>query len=109
MTVDGTRALRIDRDGPHAKLPVNISPSAMPEVTLVCWVKLNSVANNRGWLFGNEVTGYDRTILMHDNRFGGALATAVGRGLIFPTSLPEMAFRDDYVCSYLAVFQNSSC
>ena len=73
-----TRALRIDKDGPHAKVPVDINPSQMPRCTLEIWVKLAKIANNRGWLFGNEVGGFDRTILMHDSRFGGGVVLALG-------------------------------
>ena len=76
---DGTtRALRIDKDGPHARIPLDINPSQMPTCTLEVWVKLESIANKQGWLLGNERTGYDRTILMHDSRFGGGVALAVG-------------------------------
>ena len=77
--VDGTRALRINMDGPHAKIPVNIAPLAMPTCSLCMWVKLASIPNARGWIVGNEETGYDRTILLHDNRFGGSVASAIGK------------------------------
>ena len=50
----------------------------MPHCTLEIGLKLVSRPNNRGWVLGQEVTGYDRTILMHDNRFDGHVAAAVG-------------------------------
>ena len=79
QTVDGIHALRVGGDGPYATIPVNISPDVMPACSLAVWVKLNSIPNRRGWLLGQEQTGYDRTILMHDDRFGGAVASAIGR------------------------------
>lgn len=38
---------------------------------------LESIANNFSWVFGNENGGFDRTILMHDYRYGGGVASAV--------------------------------
>ena len=40
---------------------------------------LENIANSRGWVFGHEQSGYDRTILMHDSRFGSGVASAVGK------------------------------
>jgi len=72
-------ALRIDKDGPYALIPgVNISPSNMNECTLTAGLYLESIANRYGWVFGHEQSGYDRTILMHVDRFGGSIASAVG-------------------------------
>lgn len=72
-------SLRIDKDGPYALIPgVNISPSNMKECTLTAGLYLESIANRYGWVFGHEQSGYDRTILMHDQRFGGSIASAVG-------------------------------
>lgn len=76
---DGVRALRIPCDGPYATMPVDIGPAAMPHCTLEIEIRLDSIANDRGWVLGNEEMGFDRTILMHDGRFGGGVALAVGR------------------------------
>ncbi len=74
------KALRIDSDGPYALVPgINISPSQMKNCTLMIGLYLESIANNHGWVFGNEASGYDRTILMHDIRFSSAIASAVGQ------------------------------
>ncbi len=74
-----SNALRIDRDGPYATIPgVNIGPSEMPDCTLMIGLYLDSIANGFGWVFGHEESGYDRTILMHDYRFGGGIASAIG-------------------------------
>ena len=73
-------ALRIDSNGPYALIPgVDISPSKMPNCTLMIGLYLESIANSRGWVFGNEDQDYDRTILMHDSRFDGAISVALGR------------------------------
>jgi len=75
-----SKALRINKDGPYALVPgVNIGPAQMPECTLTVGLYLESIANNRGWVFGHEQSGYDRSIVMHDNRFGGNVASAVGK------------------------------
>ena len=50
----------------------------MPDCTLMIGLYLESIANGFGWVIGNENGGYDRTILMHDHRFSGAIASAVG-------------------------------
>ncbi len=74
-----SNALRIDRDGPYATIPgIDISPSSMPECTLMIGLYLDSISNDYGWVVGNEEGGYDRTILMHDHRFGGGIASAIG-------------------------------
>ena len=66
---------------------LDISPSAYNEVTISVWCKLNSYANTRGWLVHTDNGGYDRSILMHDNRFGktsdGTGYTALGVGKTF--------------------------
>lgn len=74
-----SNALRIDRDGPYATIPgINIGPSEMPECTLMIGLYVERIANGFGWVFGHEEGGYDRTILIHDNRFGGGIASAIG-------------------------------
>jgi len=77
---DVPRALRITRSKSYAKIPgIDISPSKMLDCTLSIGVYVVTIANNRGWIFGHEVSGYDRTILMHDSRFGSKPSLAVGR------------------------------
>jgi len=76
----GIKSLRIDQDGPYAKIPnFSISPSTYPQVTLTIGLYLESKANNNGWVFGHEASGYDRTIIFHDSRFCNGLASAVGK------------------------------
>eukprot|EP00493_Phyllostaurus_siculus_P022698 UN23032 len=43
----------------------------MPQLTLEVLVWIPSIANNRGWIFGDENGGCDRYILLHDDRAGG--------------------------------------
>ena len=69
---DGIVSLRIDECGKHAILPVDINPSVMPEVTLVLDIYLESVAEgSRGWPLSSDNGGYDRSIVLHDERFYG--------------------------------------
>ncbi len=75
-----SQALRIDKDGPYALITgVDIGPRNMPNCTLMIGIYLESIANNRGWVFGHERYGYDRTIMMHDSRSGGGISSAVGK------------------------------
>ena len=64
-----TKALRIDSNGKSVKLPgVDISPSAMPDCTLVIGIYLESIVQDSyGWVVSNEDGGWDRSIIMHDN------------------------------------------
>ena len=51
-------------------VPLDINPSAMPSCTIEVRFKLLSVANNYGWLINHDNGGYDRGIVVHDDRFG---------------------------------------
>lgn len=65
-------ALRIDECGKHAILPVNINPDVMPDVTLALNIYLESVVEGSlGWPLSSDDGGYDRSIVLHDSRFGG--------------------------------------
>lgn len=76
----GVTSLRIDQDGRYAKIPnFSISPSAWPHLTMMIGLYVESKANNNGWVFSHEDGGYDRTIMMHDSRFGGVIASGVGK------------------------------
>lgn len=68
----GVDALRIDECGKYAILPVNINPDVMPDVTLVLNIYLESIAEGSlGWALSSDNGGYDRSIVLHDSRFGG--------------------------------------
>ena len=75
-----SKALRIDKDGPYALIhDVDIGPTNMPNCTLMIGIYLESIANDRGWVLGHHRYGHDRSILMHDSRFGGGIASSIGR------------------------------
>lgn len=59
-------------------LPVDIGPSAQPQITFGMWVRLDSVANNRGWVFGHDNGGFDRAINLTDTRYGSGVAGGTG-------------------------------
>lgn len=72
------RALRIDSASKKISLPANINPSAMLHCTVVIGVYLESIAaNSLGWVLTVDNGGYDRSIILHDNRFNG-MGMAVG-------------------------------
>ena len=87
-SVDGTEALRVG-GGKTAELLININPSKLPDCTIEVWFKLLSFANNLGWLVGSDNGGYDRGVILYDDRFGGGVAPIPGRtynsGLPAPT------------------------
>jgi hypothetical protein len=59
-------------------IPVNISPSAYPQMTMGMFINVESIANNRGWVMGNDDGGYDRALMISDDRFGSGLSAGVG-------------------------------
>lgn len=82
----GFPALRIDSDGPYAKIPdIDIGPSNMPDCTLTIGLYLESIPSNAlGWIFGHEEWTVDRTIILHDSRPGflgpNVVTSGVGDG-----------------------------
>jgi len=69
-------------------IPVNISPSAYPQITMGMYINVESIANNRGWIMGHDNGGYDRALLISDTRFGSGLAAGVGG--TYTSSLPSL-------------------
>ncbi len=67
----GIQALRIDSSAKRAVLPVNINSTVMPRCTIVIGVYLESEANDRGWVLSIDKGGYNRSIVLHDDRFKG--------------------------------------
>ncbi|MFT3765734.1 MAG: DNRLRE domain-containing protein [Minicystis sp.] len=59
-------------------LPVNIDAASYPQVTMGMWVKLDAVANARGWVLGHDDGGYDRSINLTDDRYGYGVAGGTG-------------------------------
>eukprot|EP00592_Proboscia_alata_P025552 CAMPEP_0194432698 /NCGR_PEP_ID=MMETSP0176-20130528/72174_1 /TAXON_ID=216777 /ORGANISM="Proboscia alata, Strain PI-D3" /LENGTH=849 /DNA_ID=CAMNT_0039249223 /DNA_START=118 /DNA_END=2667 /DNA_ORIENTATION=+ len=70
-------ALRIDKNGQGVKLlNVDISPSSMLDCTLVIGLYLERIVpGSLGWVVGNENGGWDRSIVMHDDRLKGMSMT----------------------------------
>jgi hypothetical protein len=67
------KALRIDSDGPYVVFPnLDISPSKFPEVSMAIEFYLESIPEgSKGWLLNHDNGGFDRAIVLHDERFGG--------------------------------------
>lgn len=61
-----------------ANLPINISPSALPQMTMGMYVNVQAANNDRGWVLGHDNGGYDRSLILHDSRYGFGLAAGVG-------------------------------
>jgi hypothetical protein len=43
------------------------------------YVNVDSLINNRDWILGHDNGGYDRALLIFDDRFGTGFASAAGR------------------------------
>ena len=54
---EGLNAIYITGDDNYIEWPIDIGPSNMPQMTLEILVWLPSVANNRGWIFGDQNGG----------------------------------------------------
>jgi len=70
------------------KFPVDINPSALPNMTVGMFVKLDKIANPYGWVFTNDNGGFDRSVILHDNRFGAGFAAGVGG--TYTSTLPKI-------------------
>lgn len=57
---------------------VDIGPNAMTEVTFGAWIWLDTYDNNRGWVIGHDNHGYDRSLILHDNRYNYEPAAGIG-------------------------------
>ena len=74
------------------------SPSAMPYATIMVTLKLESIANDRGWVLTNDNGGYDRSITMHDSRTStpASISTVVG-GMWNPWTSPEIPKLNEWI------------
>lgn len=61
-----------------AEFPVNIGPSSFPQITIGMYVNVDSLINNRDWILGHDNGGYDRALLIFDDRFGTGFASTAG-------------------------------
>ena len=72
-------------------LPVSINPGDLPQMTMGMFVKLRSIPNNLGWVIGHDNGGFDRSLNLHDSRYGGVgahVAGGTGGFSPYPSSLP---------------------
>ncbi|NQV29428.1 MAG: DUF5011 domain-containing protein [Candidatus Marinimicrobia bacterium] len=73
----------------NVSLPVNLSPSNLPQMTMGMFVQLRSVATSSlGWVIGHDNGGYDRSLILHDYRYGSGLAAGVGH--TYGSTLPKL-------------------
>lgn len=70
---------------------VNISPSAMPALTIGGWFNLSGTAG-KDWAISQDNGGYDRALILNDTRFGSGVAAGVGR--TYTSTLPTMTLND---------------
>ena len=78
---EGYGAMRFGARGPGDLMTIaglDIGPRSMKAFSVELWIKLVSIPNGRGWVFGNDATtpntgvdsqDYDRGLFMHDTRF----------------------------------------
>jgi len=81
--------LEIRQDGFHfnnqfVEYPFDISPSKLPKASIEIRFYLNKILNNRGWIIGHDNGGYDRAIVVTDQRFGGIASPL---GFAYPSKL----------------------
>lgn len=77
--INGTTAFSFDgSDNAVASVPVNISPSVFPRMTMGMYINVQSITNTRGWVMGQDNGGYDRALMISDDRFGSGLSAGVG-------------------------------
>ena len=75
----GIRGQAFSFDGRQSSvvsLLVDINPSALPRMTVGMLVKLRSTPNAQGWVFGHDNGGYDRSLNLHDARYGAQVGSA---------------------------------
>jgi len=84
----------------NVNLPVNINQSLLPQMTMGMFIKLKTVVNTRGWVIGHDNGGYDRSLILHDYRYGYGLAAGVGH--TYGSALPQLRHDIDQ-WSFIAV------
>jgi hypothetical protein len=68
---------------------LDLSPSVTPAVSIEIYLVLNAVINNRGWVVSTDNGNFDRSIILHDDRFGSG-GIAFGVGFTYTSTLPAM-------------------
>ncbi len=72
------KSVCFDANSSCLRVPYDISPSKHSSLSIELYAYQLSIANNLGWVVSNDNGGFDRSIIMHDNRFGGGVAQGVG-------------------------------
>lgn len=65
----------------------NLNPSVHPTLSIELWVKMDNAINNRGWILGHDNGGFDRSVIITDDRYGGV---AFGTGSSYASTLGVM-------------------
>jgi hypothetical protein len=85
------QAFKFDGSNDLFSANVNISPSTHQKITFGAWFNIDSINNTRGWAIGHDNGGYDRAIMLHDNRFSGAnIKPSAGVGHTYSSTLDDM-------------------
>src|SRR5205814_1478711 len=64
-----------------ATLPVDINGDTHPNLTFGMRVKLRSApTSSNGWVLGHDNGGFDRSLILHDSRYGFGVAAGVAIG-----------------------------
>jgi len=58
--------------------PLDISPSKFSSLSIEIRFNVVSKLNNRGWIIGTDNGGFDRAIMIFDNRFKGGMSAGIG-------------------------------
>lgn len=89
------QAFAFDGQDDLVSLPVDISPAALPAVTFGAWIKLAGIGTP-DWVIGHDNGGFDRALIVRDDRFGATRpAAGVGRtysSTLTPFTLSEWHF-----------------
>jgi hypothetical protein len=85
------QAFKFDGSNDLFSANVNISPSTHQKITFGAWFNIDSINNSRGWAIGHDNGGYDRAIILHDDRFSGTdIKPSAGVGLTYGSTLDDM-------------------
>jgi hypothetical protein len=77
----GVNGQAFDFDGTDLSdltLPVDIGPTALPQMTMGMFINVQSFDNTNDWIMGHDNGGFDRSLIASDGRFGAGLAAGVG-------------------------------
>lgn len=85
------QAFSFDGANDRVEAAVNISPSAMPALTIGGWFNLSGAAG-KDWAISQDNGGFDRALILNDTRFGSGVAAGVGR--TYTSTLPTLTLND---------------